>query len=98
MILLISYDLIAPGQDYSGLYEEIKAADAWWHHLDSTWIISTESGPDEWQKRLRKHMDADDSLLVIQVTNNYQGWLPESAWKWLNRRNWQADTLIADRG
>ena len=47
MILLISYDLIDPGQDYSGLYEEIKAADAWWHHLDSTWIISTESGPDE---------------------------------------------------
>lgn len=96
MILLISYDLRDPGQDYSGLYKELKKAGTWWHHLDSTWIISTNTGPDEWQERLRKHMDDDDSLLVIEVTNNYQGWLPERAWEWLNKRKWQTDTLIAD--
>ncbi len=55
-------------------------------------MISTKSSSDEWQKRLRKHMDDDDSLLVIQVTNNYQGWLPERAWECLDKRNWQADT------
>lgn len=96
MILLISYDLSNPERDYRSLYDEIKTADAWWHHLDSTWIVSTKSSPDEWQGRLRQHMDDDDSLLVIQVTNNYQGWLPERAWKWLNKRNWQANTLVAD--
>ncbi len=96
MILLISYDLSDPGQDYSGLYEEIKKAGTWWHHLDSTWVISTKASPDEWQERLRRHIDENDSLLVIEVTNNYQGWLPERAWEWLNKRNWQTETLIAD--
>ena len=87
MILLISYDLKKPKRDYRGLYREIKKADAWWHYLDSTWIISTNRDPDEWQSRLQEHMDDDDSLLVIEVTSNYQGWLPERAWKWLRKHN-----------
>ena len=76
MMLLISYDLNKPGQDYSRLYDEIKNAGTWWHHLDSTWIISTNSGPEEWERRLRRHMDDNDSLLVIEICDNYQGWLP----------------------
>lgn len=89
MILLISYDLNRPGQDYSSLYEEIKKAGTWWHHLDSTWIISTNQTPEQWQERLKKHMDDNDNLLVIEVCNNYQGWLPEKAWKWLRERNYR---------
>lgn len=88
MILLITYDLNKPGQDYSSLYEEIKKAGTWWHHLDSTWIISTSQTPVEWQKRLQEHLDENDSLLVIEVCNNYQGWLPEKAWKWLRERDY----------
>lgn len=89
MILLISYDLNRPGQDYSSLYEEIKKAGTWWHHLDSTWIISTNQTPEQWQERLKKHMDDNDNLLVIEVCNNYQGWLPEKAWKWLRERDYR---------
>ena len=88
MILLISYDLNKPGQDYSALYDEIKRAKTWWHHLSSTWIISTDKTPGEWTKILRKHMDDNDSLLVIEVCKNYQGWLPDRAWKWLRNRNY----------
>lgn len=29
--LLITYDLNKPGQDYEGLFEEIKSFCAWWH-------------------------------------------------------------------
>lgn len=89
MILLITYDLNNPGQDYSNLYKEIKKAGTWWHHLDSTWIISTEHGPNEWQERLKRHMDNNDNLLVIEVYDNYQGWLPEKAWKWLYERKFR---------
>ena len=85
MILLISYDLNNPKRDYRGLYKEIKKADTWWHHLDSTWIIRTNQNPETWQNRLRRHLDRDDSLLIIEVRNNYQGWLPEEAWQWLER-------------
>ena len=85
MILLISYDLNNPKRGYRGLYKEIKKADTWWHHLDSTWIIRTNQNPETWQDRLRRYMDKDDSLLIIEVRNNYQGWLPEEAWQWLER-------------
>lgn len=85
MILLISYDLNDPRRDYRRLYKEIKKADTWWHHLDSTWIIRTNQSPESWQDRLHRYMDKDDSLLIIEVRNNYQGWLPEKAWQWLER-------------
>jgi len=89
MILLISYDLNQPGQNYSGLYREIKKADTWWHHLDSTWIISTNQSPERWTERLMKHLDGDDSLFVVEICNNFQGWLPEDAWKWLSKRKFR---------
>ena len=89
MILLISYDLNRPGQNYNSLHEEIKKAGTWWHHLESTWIISTSHGPEKWEQRLRRHMDENDSLLVIEVCNNYSGWLPDKAWKWLQERRFR---------
>ena len=89
MILLITYDLNKPGQNYNDLYEEIKKAGTWWHHLDSTWIINTEYSSIEWNTRLKKHMDSNDSLLIIEVCDNYQGWLPEKAWEWLNERKFR---------
>lgn len=89
MMLLISYDLNTPGQKYDALYEEIKKAGTWWHHLDSTWIISTSASPEEWQRRLRQHMDDNDNLLVIEICNNYNGWLPKKAWEWLRERTFR---------
>lgn len=89
MMLLISYDLNKPGQSYDALYDEIKKARTWWHHLDSTWIISTSSSPQEWQRRLRQHMDDNDNLLVVEICNNYSGWLPKTAWKWLRSRTFR---------
>ena len=89
MILLISYDLNKPGQDYTPLYEEIKSYGTWWHHLDSTWLVDTNETPNQCVERLRKHMDNNDNLLVIEVCKNYQGWLPKNAWDWLNARNYR---------
>ena len=86
MILLISYDLNKPGQDYSNLHQEIKKAGIWWHHLESTWIISTDLSPEAWHKRLKQHMDDNDHLLIIEVCKNFHGWLPQNAWDWLYNR------------
>lgn len=89
MMLLISYDLNSPGQDYSSLHEEIKKAGKWWHYLESTWIISTHYGPNDLASRLRQHLDDNDYLLIIEVCKNYQGWLPDDAWEWLNEQNFR---------
>lgn len=84
MLLLITYDLNKPGKNYSGLHEEIKTAGWWWHHLDSTWIIKTDQGPEYWYNKLSKHLDQTDNILIIEVTKNYYGWLPKKAWEWLS--------------
>ena len=80
----INYDLKVPGRDYSGLYEAIKATGRWWHYLDSTWIVVTNETASEIWRRLSNHVDKNDYLLIIEVTNNAQGWLPKEAWEWIH--------------
>lgn len=82
-MLLITYDLNEPGKEYDSLYEEIKTAGWWWHHLDSTWIIRTTNGPSYWYDRLSKHLDQNDNILIVEITKNYYGYLPKKAWEWL---------------
>lgn len=88
MVILITYDLKAPGRDYTSLHEAIKKAGTWWHHLDSTWIVETSSSPQQWYQYLAPHLDANDFILVIEVTNNSYGFLPKRAWEWLTQRKY----------
>ena len=84
MILLINYDLKKPGQDYTALYNAIKGAPSWWHYLESTWIIRTNETPQVWSERLRRVMDINDHILVVDITSRPRwGWLPQKAWEWL---------------
>lgn len=92
MLLLITHDRFRADQDYSRLHKEIKKANKWWHHMESTWIVSTNLTPTQWADRLRRHLDDVDHLLVIEIAGNYDGWLPECAWNWLRKRNFAAST------
>ena len=35
----------------------------------------------------RKLFQGSDHLLVIEIAENYDGWLPERAWKWLHKQD-----------
>ena len=84
MVYLISYDLNKSGQNYDKLYDAIKKCSAsWWHYLDSTWLIDTSHSALEIRETIRKCVDANDSFIVIEVTRNYGGLLPEKAWDWI---------------
>lgn len=85
MIILVSYDLRKPGKDYGGLYEQLKITGAWWHHLDSTWLVQTTETPNQLYNRLRVHLDGNDFILLCEITRNYTGWLPKQAWDWLQQ-------------
>jgi len=74
---LIGYDLNRPrgADDYPKLFEAIKAqANGYWHHLDSTWIIKTNSSATDIRDALSIHIDSGDELLVVRLTG-------EGAWK-----------------
>ena len=86
MILLITYELNVPTKDYNPLYEAIKKQGHWWHYLKSTWLLDTQKNPSQIWDELRPHVDSSDRLLIIRVTDGYQGWLGKDAWPWINQR------------
>lgn len=86
MIYAINYDLKRPGQNYEALYEAIKSCGTWWHFLGSTWLVDTSLTSKGVWDRIAPHVDKNDLFLVIGVTRDYQGWLPQEAWDWLNSR------------
>lgn len=81
-VLLITYQLRNPSILYLNLFNEIKRT-LWWHHLESTWIIVTNESPKEVHERLWKKMFSNDTILIVEIKQNYWGSLPSEAWKWL---------------
>lgn len=81
---LLTYDLRQPGRDYKNLYDAIKSGRTWWHYLESAWILDTTESADEIWQSVRPHIDANDFLLIIEVRDNVQGWLPQDAWNWIH--------------
>jgi hypothetical protein len=83
--LLVGYDLNRPGQNYPELFEALKACSRWWHHLDSTWLVVTNETHVELRDRLRRHIDASDELLVIDVSGDAAAWtgLSDKGGRWI---------------
>jgi hypothetical protein len=86
MIYSINYDLKRPGQNYDALHEAIKGCGAWWHYLGSTWLVDTNLNAKGVWDRLSPHVDKNDSMLIVGITRDYSGWLPQAAWDWINQR------------
>lgn len=82
-VYMVGYDLNKSGQDYNGLYSELKKSASYWHYLDSTWLISTRETANQLYDRISHHIDANDYVLIMEVRADYQGWLPEKAWEWI---------------
>ncbi len=86
MIYAINYDLRKPGRNYDGLYEAIKGCGDWWHYLGSTWLVDTQLDASGIFSRIKPQIDANDNVLIIGVTRDHSGWLPQDAWDWINSR------------
>jgi hypothetical protein len=84
-VYLITYDLKSPSRDYTSLKEAIKRSPNWWHHIGTTWLIKTSETPSQIWSRLAQHVAKTDNVLIIEVTKQYSGWLPQKAWNWINK-------------
>lgn len=86
-LLLVTYDLKAPNRNYDSLYSSLKSQGAWWHHLESTWIISTNETAGSFSAKLRDVIDENDNIFIVDITSRPRdGWLPKKAWEWLNEQ------------
>jgi bifunctional pyridoxal-dependent enzyme with beta-cystathionase and maltose regulon repressor activities len=83
--LLVGYDLNRPGQDYSELIKFLKSQQAWWHALDSTWIVVTPYTVSGLLDEIKRFIDANDDVLVVDVKGDW--WasfgLSDEASNWL---------------
>lgn len=86
MIYLVTYDLHKPTQNYAAVHQAIKSCGSWWHHLESTWLVDTTLSASQIWDRIKGAADNDDNFLIIRVTKDFSGWLPQAAWDWLNQR------------
>jgi hypothetical protein len=85
MVYLITYDLNAQGKDYNALYEQIKSLGECFHPLESVWFLQSDVDVNTITEQLRTKMDNNDNILVVEITEQaHQGWLPKTAWEWLN--------------
>ena len=70
---LISYDLIRPESlpEYIKLFNTIKTANFWAKPLQSVWFVKTTLSSAQIRDELQKVIDANDKIVVIEVTNNW---------------------------
>jgi hypothetical protein len=84
--VLIAYD-IHPEQrsEYHDLAEAIQSLGAWWHHLETVWIVRSDKTPGEIRDKLALYIGADDQLLVVDITRSGTEWagINEAGNNWL---------------
>ena len=83
---LISYDLTMPENrpEYTRLINAIKSYNYWAKPLQSLWLIKTDIPALQVINHLRMFIDANDHMLVIEVTNDWAIYnLPEAVVNWM---------------
>lgn len=84
-VLIISYDLVNPGQNYESLLKLIKAYPGWARLGGSAYLISTSSTPVQVRDHLTQALDQNDKLFVgtLVAPSAWRG-LPEEVSKWIH--------------
>lgn len=81
--LFISYDLNAPGQHYDRVISAIKELGSWAKLQKSLFYVKTSLSDQQAFDRVHAVMDPNDSLVVVNATNNNAIWVnvPQEAGK-----------------
>jgi hypothetical protein len=66
--LLVTYDLDKPGQNYDGVHAKIKSLGRWYHPQLSVFYLHTALTAQEAHTAIWSVMDANDRLIVADVT------------------------------
>lgn len=72
--LFISYDLNSPGQTYDRVIDEIKTLGSWAKVQKSFWYVKSPLSASDALKRVWAKMDRNDSLIVVDATNQTASW------------------------
>lgn len=73
MRYLVSYDVDTPGKDYQKLWNELERLGGK-RVLLSEWIVRNDATPAVMRDHFRQFIDANDRLLVSELTDNWASW------------------------
>ena len=84
-ILIVTYDLVNPGQNYEELLRKIRAYPGWAMLGGSSYLISTDATPVQVRDNLMAVLDRNDQLFVgiCPVPSAWYG-LPDDVVKWIH--------------
>ncbi|CUO53145.1 Uncharacterised protein [[Eubacterium] contortum] len=84
-VYMITYDLNSEGQNYEKVTQSIKDAStgAWCSYWKSSYLIKSNLTAEQVSKKITPHIDSNDRLIVIEVRENYWGWLTDKQWKYI---------------
>lgn len=83
-VLMVSYDLFNPGQNYEQLIRRIKNYPSWAKLGGSAYLISTPNTPEQVRNELRLYLDRNDKLYVgmapapsawVNMPNDVSNWI-----------------------
>ena len=82
MVVMVTYDLNSAGQKYEQVIQAIKdsSTGTYCSYWKSSYLIQTNLSPNQIQEKIKPFLDSNDSLIAIEVKNNYQGWLKPEQW------------------
>ena len=84
MLYLISYDLYAPGKNYTPLICAIHAYCDWAKIGQSCWLIRSESTATQIRDNLGTYLDINDTLFVCSIDSWASQNFCDDVIAWLN--------------
>jgi hypothetical protein len=72
--LHISYDLHEPDKNYEAVISTIKGLGAWAKIHYSYWYVTTSLTAEQARDAVWRSMDSNDSVYVVDATNNRAAW------------------------
>jgi len=86
-LFLVTFSLRNTSKDYNPFFVALRGnALQWWHFIEQSCVVTTNHNVNSYVQQLVPHIEVTDSLLVVEITPyEFQGWLPQQAWDWLNQ-------------
>jgi hypothetical protein len=69
----INYDLVAPGRDYSRLFEYLRSYGTRAKPLRSMWFVKTNKSATQVRDEVQQFVDGNDKVVTVDVTDSWWG-------------------------
>ena len=81
---MITYDLNSEGQNYEKVIQSIKdSSNAWCSYWKSSYLIKSNLTVQQVSDNITQYLDGNDRFIIIEVKDNYQGWLSKKQWEFI---------------